>query len=235
MSTSIINTVSTPRWNDLFKVAGIAAVISELAIILGLVTYFIWPYSPKTESAATILTNLQANTLGTLISLDLFLLISNLFSVMLFIGLYQSLRQVNPSYALIALVMGLIAVALLVPARPIIELYALSGKYAAATTEASKSLYLAAGETLLSSFDGTGWFLNTLLGGFSLLVSAILMLRSAIYSKTTATVGIVTNLAACSFFIPAVGTFILFLSVPGYAIWYFLLARRFFQLGRGNK
>ena len=170
--------------------------------------------------------NAGKDTLGTLISLDLFLFIGNLFSILLFLALYVSLMQVSESYALIALAVGLIAVGFLVHARPLLELYTLSGKYAAATTEIVKSRYLTVGEALLANFDGVGWFLNTLLGGLSLLVSSILMLRSDIYRKSTAYVGIVSNVAVCSFFIPVVGIFLLFLSVPGYAIWYFLLAKK---------
>jgi len=234
MSDIVTNTLSDPRWRDLYKAAGVAAIISEIVIILGLVTYFIWPYAPGAESTETILLNLQSNTLGTLISLDLFLFIGNLFSILLFLALYISLKQVSESYALIALAVGLIAVVFLIPSRPLLELYSLSGKYVASTTEAAKSQYLAAAEALLASFDGVGWFLNTLLGGLSLLVSSILMLRSNIYSKATAYVGIVSNVAVCSFFIPVVGIFLLFLSVPGYAIWYFLLARRFIQLGNAK-
>lgn len=234
MSEALTHTVSDPRWRDLYKAAGVAAIVSEIVILLGLVTYFIWPYAPGRESTETILINLQNNTLGTLISLDLFLFIGNLFSILLFLALYISLKQVSESYALIALAVGLIAVVLLIPARPLLELYSLSGQYVTATTEAAKSHYLAAGEALLASFDGVGWFLNTLLGGLSLLVSSILMLRSNVYSKVTAYVGIVSNVAVCSFFIPVVGIFLLFLSVPGYAIWYFLLARKFFQLGHGE-
>jgi len=234
MSHTVTNTQFDSRWRDLYKAAGIAASISEIVIILGFVTYFIWPYAPGTQSTEAIFLNLQNNTLGALISLDLFLLIGNLFSILLFLAFYVSLRQVSESYALIALAVGLIAVGFLIPARPLLELYSLSGQYAAATTEAAKSQYLAAGEALLASFDGVGWFLNTLLGGLSLLVSSILMRRSEIYSKTTAYVGIVSNIAVCSFFIPVVGIFLLFLSVPGYAIWYFLLARDFFKLGRGE-
>ena len=226
--------IAESRWRDLYKIAGIAAVVSEIVIILGFVTYFIWPYAPGTQSTENIFINLQNNTLGALISLDLFLLIGNLFSILLFLGLYFSLKQVSESYALIALAVGLIAVVFLIPARPLIELYALSKAYMAATTEAARGQYLAAGEALLVSFDGIGWFLNTLLGGLSLLISSILMLRSSIFSKATAYVGIVSNVAVCSFFIPVVGIFLLFLSVPGYAIWYFLLARKFFQLGRGD-
>jgi hypothetical protein len=234
MSDTVTITRSDPHWRDLYKAAGVAAVVSEIVIILGLVTYFIWPYAPGTESTETILLNLQSNTLGTLISLDLFLFIGNLFSILLFLALYISLKTVNESYALIALAVGLIAVVFLIPARPLLELYSLSGQYVAATTEAAKSHYLAAGEALLASFDGVGWFLNTFLGGLSLLVSSILMLRSNIFSKATAYVGIVSNVAVCSFFIPVIGIFLLFLSVLGYAIWYFLLAKRFFQLGRGD-
>jgi hypothetical protein len=234
MSDTSNGTSSDPRWRDLYKAAGVAAIISEIVIILGFVTFFIWPYAPGTQSTEAIFLNLQNNTIGALISLDLFLFIGNLFSIVIFLTFYISLRQVSESYALMALAVGLIAVGFLVPSRPLIELYSLSEQYGTATTEAAKSHYLAAGEALLASFDGVGWFLNTLLGGSSLLVSSMLMLRSNVYSKATAYAGIISNMAVCSFFIPVVGIFLLFLSVPGYAIWYFLLAKRFFQLGRGN-
>ena len=35
-----------PRWKDLYKMAGMAAIVSEVVILLGIVTYFIWPYAP---------------------------------------------------------------------------------------------------------------------------------------------------------------------------------------------
>jgi hypothetical protein len=222
------------RWKSLYKIAGIAAIVSEIVIFLGLVTYFIWPYAPGKETTESIFLNLQSNTLGALISLDLFLLVGNLFSVMLFLALYVSLKQVNESYALIALVIGLIGVVLLIPARPLFELYSLSGSYASATTEAARNQYLAAGTALLTLFNGIGWFMNTLLGALSLTISSILMLRSNLYSKSTAYVGIITNFAVCGFFLPDIGIFLLFLSLPGYMIWYFQLAKRFFQMGSDN-
>ena len=98
-----------------------------------------------------------------------------------------------------------------------------------------KNQYLAAGETLLSYFRGTAWAVNTFLGGFSLLISSLLMLRSAFFSKSTAYIGIVTNLAVCAFFLPLIGTALLFLSVPGYFIWHIQLARSFFQLAHESK
>ncbi|MGA7194555.1 MAG: DUF4386 family protein [Anaerolineales bacterium] len=221
------------RWKDLYKLAGVAAIVSEFVILLGIVTYFIWPYAPGNKTTESIFLLLQSNPFGGLVSLDLFLFIGNLFSILLLLALYVSLKQVNESYALIALAFGMIAVVLLIPSRPIIELFSLSGQYAAATNEAAKTQYLATGATLLTLFDGTGWFMNTLLGSISLLISSLLMLRSNIYSKSTAHVGIITNVVACGYFIPVLGTFLLFLSLPGYMIWYFQLAKRFFPMGQG--
>jgi hypothetical protein len=222
-------TVVDSRWRDLYRIAGIAAIVSELMIVLGFVTYFVFPFAPGNKSTEEIFMLLQSNPLGGLISLDLFLFIGNLFSITLLLALYISLKPVNESYALIALAIGLIGVVLLIPARPLAELYALSGLYASATT-AAKSQYLASGDTLLTLFNGTNWFMNTLLGSVSLLISSLLMVRSNVFSKATAYVGIVTNAVTCGFFMPGIGVFLLFLSLLGYVVWYFLLARRFFQM-----
>jgi Domain of unknown function (DUF4386) len=220
------------RWKDLYRVAGIVAAISIIVILLSIVSYFFWPYAPGSRTTEEIFLLLRGHPLGGLISLDFLLLVGNLLSIMLFLALYVSLKPENESYALIALVIGLVGVVLLIPARPILELFALSKLYASATTEVTQTRYLAAGESLLAMFDGTGWFANTLLGALSLLISSLLMLRSRLYSRATAFVGIVTNAAVCGFFLPGIGIFLLFLSLPGYMIWYFLLARRFFQLSK---
>jgi hypothetical protein len=228
MDTSIVD----PRWKGLYKLAGIAAIISEFVILLGVVTFFIWPYAPGSKTTEEILRLLQSDPLGGLVSLDLFLFIGNLFSVFLFLALYVSLKPVSPSYALVALAVGLIGLILLIPARPIFEMLALSRQYAAATTDAARSQTLAAGDALLVLFDGTNWIMNTLLGALSLLTSSLLMLRSKTYTRATAYAGIFTNAVVCGFFIPTLGKFLLFLSLPGYMIWYFLLAKRFLQMGR---
>ena len=223
-----------PHWKDLYKMAGIAAIVSEVVILLGIVTYFIFPYAPGIKSTESILLLLKSNPLGGLISLDLFLFVGNLFSILLFVALYVSLKPGNESYALVALAVGLIGVVLLIPSRPLVELAALSAQYAAAPSAAAKAQCLATGDALLAAFNGTGWFMNTLLGGISLLASSILILRGKIYSRATAIVGIITNAAVCGFFIPGLGTILLFLSLPVFMIWYFLLAKRFFQMGKRN-
>jgi hypothetical protein len=125
----------------------------------------------------------------------------------------------------------LIAAALIIPARPIMELFSLSNLHAAAADDAARSQFLAAGEALHALFNGTSWATNTLLGGLSFLISSFLMLRKRAFSKASAWVGIITNIAVLGFWIPgSVGAILLFVSLPGYMIWYIQLARRFFQL-----
>jgi hypothetical protein len=223
-----------PRWKELYKIGAIAAILSEIVLIIGIVAFFIYPYAPGNQSTESIFLLLQNDKLGGLLSLDFHLVLGNLFGILLFLALYVSLRQVNESYALIALVLGLVADFLIFPARPISELFSISGLYASATTEIAKSQYLAAGEALLSLFNGTSWFLNTLLGGFSLLVSSLLMLRGNVFSKSTAIVGIITNAAVCLFFIPSIGTYLLLLSLPGYMVWFVQLTRRFLKMARSG-
>lgn len=99
---------------------------------------------------------LQTEPLVGLISLDLLLLLGNLFGILLFLALYVSLKQVDESLALIVLGLGLTAAVLINPARPISEMFSLSGLYADATTETAKNQYLAAGEALIALFKGTG-------------------------------------------------------------------------------
>jgi hypothetical protein len=241
MTPSLLNRAADdkaadPRWTELYKIGGITALGIVLLIIVQGIIFPIWPYLPGDASTAEVFQAIQGNRLGGLMALDFLLFVGNLLGILLFVALYVSLKRVNESYALIALVLGLVAAVLIVPARPMFEMLSLSDLYAAAPTEAARRHYLAAGEAVLALFNGTAFMVNTSLGGISLLISSLLMLDSHIFGKVTAYVGIVTNIiAVCGVLVPGVGgTVLLFLSVPGYLIWHILLARRFFQLGQGQ-
>jgi hypothetical protein len=54
----------------------------------------------------------------------------------------------------------------------------LSNAFAAAATYSDIGQILAAGTTLLAQFDGIGWYMNTLLGGLSLLARRFFQLGS---------------------------------------------------------
>jgi hypothetical protein len=82
-------------------------------------------------------------------------------------------------------------------------------------------------------FAGTAYNVHYVLGSASLLISSFLMLRSSIFGRGTAYVGIVTNLVVFGLYVPIIGVYLSLLSVVGYLIWNILLAWRFIQLGWG--
>jgi hypothetical protein len=215
-------------WRGLYKIGAVAALLSIVIIPLSIVAFFIWPPFPD-----DILLVIQEDWLAGLMGLDFMYLLGNVFAIPFFLVLYVTLKEVNESWALIALAMGLIGLVCLVPARPIPEMFALSAQYAAATTDAERAIYQAAGEAILALFYGMAYHAHYILGSASLLISSFLMLRSEPFSKATAYVGVVTNVVVFGLYVPEVGTYISLLSVVGYMIWYILIARRLFQLGWG--
>jgi hypothetical protein len=206
----------------------VAAMISVVVIPLSVAAFFAWPLWPD-----NILAVIQQDWLAGLMGLDFMYLFSNVFAIPFFLVLYVTLKEVDAGWALIALVLGLIGLVCLVLARPIPEMFALSDRYAAATTEAERATYLVAGDSMMTHFHGMAYHAHYILGSTSLLISSILMVRSATFRKVSAYVGIVTNIVVFGLYVPEIGVWISMLSVIGYAIWYILIARRLIQLGWG--
>jgi hypothetical protein len=219
------------RWKDLYRIGGISCIVVVMLVVFAILAFFIWPYAPGSASTEDILETLQDDILGGLVSLDILLLVIEPVTVLPLLALYVALRRVNESYALIALVLGLIAVVSFVVARPLSELVLLSGKYATAANDAARSQYVAAAEALLSHFDGTAWIVGTVLMGVSALTSSLLMLRSDVFGKTSAYAGIIASAPGFGFFIPVIGPVLLFVATFGGVIWYILIARTFLRLG----
>jgi len=77
--------------------------------------------------------------------------------------------------------LGLLAVATVITSRPLMEMATLSEHY----QKTERPGYLYAAETLRLYFEGTAWFVQTLLLVFSGLISAVLMLRSPAFGTFT--------------------------------------------------
>ena len=214
------------RWRSLYRIGAVAAVISVVVIPLSIVTFFAWPLWPD-----NILAVIQEDPLAGLMGLDFGYLFSNVFAIPFFLVLYVTLKEVDDGWSLVALTLGLLGLVCLVLARPIPEMFALSDQWAAAATEAEEATYVVAGESMLAHFHGMAYHAHYILGSASLLISSFLMLRSTIFGRATAYVGIVTNIVVFGLYVPEVGVWISMLSVLGYLIWYVLIARRLIQLG----
>lgn len=217
------------RWQWLYRIGALAALSSVVIIPISIVAFFVWPTFPD-----NVLAVIQQDRLAGLMSLDFLYLLGNLFAIPFFLVLYVTLKEVDEGWALIALAMGLIGLACLVPARPILEMLALSDRHAAATTDAERAIYQAAAEATLALFRGTAFNAHYVLGSASLLISSVLMLRSDLFGKATAYVGLATNIVVFGLYVPQIGVYLSLLSVAGYIIWYILIARKLFRLGWGG-
>jgi hypothetical protein len=208
------------------------AILTVLAIVI----YFIWPYKPGLTSPADIFLTIQTNKFNGLMSLDFSMVIITFIMVPFFLALYISTKKANESYALIALVFGLISCVLAFIMRPIAEMFYLSGQYATATTDVARNQYLAAGEALSALFNGTLWILYFFTYTVELLVSSLLMLRINVFSKTTAYLGISLNiglLSTLAVIFPAfapICTIINLVTTLIWTIWLVLVAQTFFRL-----
>jgi hypothetical protein len=224
--------VADPRWKDLYRLGAISSILMAVAVLLAIVAYFIWPYKGSFSSMENIFATLQADRLGGLISLDLSMLLIAPLNILVFLALYVVLKRVNESYALIALVVALIAIVLVIQARPLAELTILSDKFAAAVSEIEKNQALAAGEALHAYLDGTAWIMQTVFFMVAGLINSFLMLRTRLFSKATAWIGIIISLIGLGFFLPVIGILLLFLNTIGSVVWCILLARDFSRIGK---
>jgi len=86
------------RWQWLYKIGGVAALISVVIIPISIVAYFVWPPFPD-----DILVVIQEDRLAGLMSLDFLYLLSNFFAIPLFLVLYVTLKRVSESFSAIAL------------------------------------------------------------------------------------------------------------------------------------
>jgi hypothetical protein len=220
------------RWKDLYRVGGLASLLVAALIAFAVLAYLIWPYAPGAKSTENILLTLHAQRLSGLIALDALTVPIVLLNILPLLALYAALKRINESYALIALVFGLIAVPMLLAARPLTEMVMLSDKFATATTEALRSQYLAAGEALLEHFSGTAWMVESFCLIVSGLISALLMLRSSVFGKATAYVGIATSLFGFGFILPVIGPLLFLVNTVLSIVFSILVARGLFRLER---
>jgi Domain of unknown function (DUF4386) len=227
-------TIPDPKWRDLYRIGAVASFLIGVFIIVAIAAFFIWPYKPGFTSVADIFATLHANQMQGIMSLDFFMVIITLITIPFYLGLFAVFQRVNASYSLLALVLGLISCVLILTVRPIAEMLSLSNQYAAATTDASRSQSVAAGEALAALFNGTAWLLYMVLQGTANLIYSVLMIRSAIFSKFTGYFGLIITVVGLGFWLPVVGMYVNLVTSLVSFLWYFLIAGTFFRLGWGK-
>lgn len=178
------------KWKNLYKIGGISALLAAVLLLMEIIVFTIWP---QPGTVIDYFTLFQSNKLIGLIDFYLLEFIAYILFVPMFFALYVALKRCNESYMIIAISLLILGVGIFLATNNSFSMLSLSNQYMAATTEAQKSILLAAGQTMLTNtgqraFGGfnTGFMLISIAG---IIVSA-LMLRSKKFGRNTAYLGI---------------------------------------------
>jgi hypothetical protein len=217
-------------WRTLYRAAGAAALITALLIPIQIAVFIAYPY-PDTVTGWFRL--LQDNPLAGLVDLDLLLVVDNVLLVVIALAVYVALRRANPSVTTMATSLWLLAIVMVIAANPAVEMLSLSDQFAAATTEAQRSTVLAAGQALLAGWEGTAFQVGYIVGQLAGIMLGIVMLRGRLFGRAVPYTLILGNVVGFGYYLPTVVLAISAFSGVVLWAWYLLVARRFFQLGRG--
>ena len=174
----------------------------------------------------------EKNRLVGLVDMDILLVVDHVFIGLMFLALYVALRRASQSSMAIALTLELMAIATYFASNPAFEMLSLSDQYAAATTEAQRAVIVGAGHAMVATWQGSAFNVSYILGAVAILVTGAVMLRSPVFGRATAYVGILFGVLSL---VPAsagkVGLVMSLLSLVPMWIWLGLIARTLFQLG----
>lgn len=223
------------QWSWLYKTAGTAALITVVLIPIQIAVFMAWPppgFEPTSSTVIGFFTLFQKNRLIGLLDQDLLLVVDEVLGIPIALALYIALRRANQAFMLIATALGLVGSAAYLASNTAFAMHSLSAQYAAAATDAQRALLVAAGQAVLANYTGTSFQANYVLGSAALIITSAVILKSNIFSKLTGYVGILASLIALGLYVPKIGLALSILSVPLFAIWNTLIARRFFHLSR---
>lgn len=228
-------------WKGLYKVGGAAALIVTVLLLIEIIVFTAYPLPSTVIGYFTLF---QSNRLLGLLDLYLLEILTYALFVPMFLAIYVALRRANESYMALATTLAIIGIAVFLATNNPFSMLSLSDQYAAATTDAQRSLFLAAGQAILANTNQRaveGFNMGLLLFSVAGLMVSAVMLRSNIFSKVTAYVGILANAISLAeyfrlAFVPAAVLLLLIIATASgllLLIWYILIARRLFQLGQG--
>ena len=239
MNQVIDNETADSRWKSLYKVGGAAAIIAVALLLTEIIVFTIWP-QPNTATNYFVL--FQNSKLIGLLDFYLLEFFAYTLFVPIFLAIYVAIRRANESCMTLALILAITGVAVFLATNNPFSMLSLSNQYAAATTDAQKDLYLAAGQAILANTNQRafeGFNMGFLLLSTAGMIISIVMLQSKTFNKVIANVGILTfTISLVEYirvvFMPSISLLpLLIIAVSSgllIPIWLVLIARRLLKL-----
>jgi hypothetical protein len=125
-------------------------------------------------------------------NLGLFNIINVVLAIPLYAALYGAHRRASGPYAALAATLFFIGAAIYIADNSALSLLALSRQYAAAMTDAQRSLLVASGTMILTTSEDltAGTFIGFLLTEVAGIAIALIMLRAKIFNRATGVAGV---------------------------------------------
>lgn len=191
MNQLIYNEINMPKWKNLYKLTGILSIVMSILIPLQIVIFLISPHPETIEGWFEMFHN---NWLLGLIHMDLIYIIDNVIVAIIYLSLYFILKERNESLMAVAMLLGFLGLSAYFASNVAFEMLSISSQYYDATAGTDKSTFIAAGHLLISNWKGTAFDVYYVLNAITLLILSFVMLRSKVFSRKTAVIGLVSGI-----------------------------------------
>ncbi len=163
-----------PAWKGLYKIGGIALILTPVLLVPEL--FLLFSSSSSTATAASI-TSPASNPLPFLAFIGIFVARDTLIIIGV-LALYFALKDVNRAYALIGTVLAAVGTSSEIAVSPslIYSRIALGNAYLASTTDAQRAAYVATGD-LVSAANSAMVSLQALFFVFAIFLISLAMLK----------------------------------------------------------
>lgn len=252
MNQNVNTRTADPACKGLYKASAVAALVAALLFrrnldaewyLLRSTGIITTGPSAIPETAGEWFTLLQQHPPLGLTLLNLFDLVNYVLVGLIFLALCAALRKTHPSWVILSAALGFVGVTVYLASNQAFTMLSLSKQVAAATTDAQRTIFLAAGQAVLAihnnaGYAGSGIYLSFLLVSTAGLILSALMLRSSIFSKSTAYMGMLANgFGLCYYLVLSLAPALVFVPISISAIflliWYLQISRRLWTLGTG--
>jgi hypothetical protein len=233
-------------WKSLCKIGGVAALIAT-ALFIGDIVVLI-NGNTMLGSASGWFTLMQNDRVAGLLQLFFTDLVGVALMYPIFFALFAALRRTNEVYVAFATGLAFLGIAIVLATNINYSLLYFNDQYAVATTAAQRAQLVTAGESFVAMLNGTGPLMGGLFIESAFVIVSIIMLRSRVFSKRMAYLGLVAHgldvahsialLVLAPIFGMALattmGTILLMIGGTLQLIWYPLVGYRLVRLGRGT-
>jgi hypothetical protein len=243
-----------PGWKALLQLGGAAALIAAIFFRRNLAEEYllfrqlgVFSSGPRVlpASALDCYTVFHSHRLVGLTLLNLFDIVNYVLVSAIFLGLYAALRRVDRGLMTLAAALALMGTTIYLASNQAFAMLSLSDRYWSASTEAQRTMLLAAGETLLAIQNaganyGAGIYVSFLFVSLAGLIAATVMFRSKEFGKAAAFLGIAANLFGLGYYVtnwlsPALNAIPLSASAPFLLVWYLRIGWVLIRLANGRE